>query len=103
MNVNDDDPRSEQTSAETTAALPPDTFAEPDEHDSLTAELGEPDRLPAGAAVLIVTRGRNAGAGFLLDRESTSAGRHPDSDILLDDITVSRRHAEFRRESGALR
>ncbi|WP_409366574.1 FHA domain-containing protein [Mycolicibacterium pulveris] len=29
----------------------------------------------------------------------TSAGRHPDSDIFLDDVTVSRRHAEFRLES----
>jgi pSer/pThr/pTyr-binding forkhead associated (FHA) protein len=29
----------------------------------------------------------------------TSAGRHPDSDIFLDDVTVSRRHVEFRRES----
>jgi pSer/pThr/pTyr-binding forkhead associated (FHA) protein len=32
-----------------------------------------------------------------------AAGRHPDSDIFLDDITVSRRHAEFRRENGIFR
>jgi pSer/pThr/pTyr-binding forkhead associated (FHA) protein len=42
-------------------------------------------------------RGPNAGSRFLLDTDAVSAGRHPDSDIFLDDVTVSRRHAEFRR------
>ncbi|HSY14741.1 MAG TPA: FHA domain-containing protein, partial [Jatrophihabitantaceae bacterium] len=42
--------------------------------------------------------GPNAGSRFLLDEDVTTAGRHPDSDIFLDDVTVSRRHAEFRRE-----
>ena len=55
------------------------------------------DALPAGSALLVVKRGPNAGSRFLLDRASTSAGRHPDSDIFLDDVTVSRRHAEFYR------
>ena len=45
-------------------------------------------------------RGPNAGARFLLDHDVTTSGRHPDSDIFLDDVTVSRRHAEFHRESG---
>jgi len=36
----------------------------------------------------------------LLDRDVTTAGRHPDSDIFLDDVTVSRRHAEFRKKDG---
>ena len=45
-------------------------------------------------------RGPNAGARFLLDQPVTSAGRHPDSDIVLDDATVSRHHVEFRRENG---
>lgn len=53
--------------------------------------------LPAGAALLVVRRGPNAGSRFLLDAPVTTAGRHPDSDIFLDDVTVSRRHAEFRR------
>ena len=44
--------------------------------------------------------GPNAGSRFLLDRAATSAGRHPDSDIFLDDVTVSRRHAEFRSDAG---
>ncbi|GAA4036624.1 FHA domain-containing protein [Allokutzneria multivorans] len=58
------------------------------------------DALPAGSALLVVKRGPNAGSRFLLDRDTTSAGRHPDSDIFLDDVTVSRRHAEFRREGA---
>jgi pSer/pThr/pTyr-binding forkhead associated (FHA) protein len=53
--------------------------------------------LPAGSALLVVKRGPNAGSRFLLDQPVTTAGRHPDSDIFLDDVTVSRRHAEFRK------
>ncbi len=41
--------------------------------------------------------GPNAGSRFLLDADVTTAGRHPESDIFLDDVTVSRRHAEFRK------
>ena len=55
---------------------------------------------PAGAAILIVKRGPNAGARFLLEQETTTAGQHPESDIFLDDVTVSRRHAEFRLNDG---
>jgi pSer/pThr/pTyr-binding forkhead associated (FHA) protein len=54
--------------------------------------------LPVGAALLVVTHGPNAGSRFLLDQPVTTAGRHPDSDIFLDDVTVSRRHAELRRD-----
>ncbi|MEV6013444.1 FHA domain-containing protein [Streptomyces sp. NPDC051976] len=53
--------------------------------------------LPIGSALLIVRRGPNSGSRFLLDGELTTAGRHPQSDIFLDDVTVSRRHVEFRR------
>jgi pSer/pThr/pTyr-binding forkhead associated (FHA) protein len=56
------------------------------------------ESLPAGSALLVVKRGPNAGSRFLLDQTMTSAGRHPDSDIFLDDVTVSRRHAEFRQD-----
>jgi pSer/pThr/pTyr-binding forkhead associated (FHA) protein len=58
------------------------------------------DALPAGSALLVVQRGPNAGARFLLDAERTTAGRHPGSDIFLDDVTVSRKHAEFVRREG---
>jgi pSer/pThr/pTyr-binding forkhead associated (FHA) protein len=55
------------------------------------------DDLPEGAATLVVTRGPGAGSRFLLDADVVRAGRHPDSDIFLDDVTVSRRHAELAR------
>ncbi|MEU1515405.1 FHA domain-containing protein [Streptomyces sp. NPDC005811] len=55
------------------------------------------DALPSGSALLVVRRGPNSGSRFLLDGDLTTAGRHPQSDIFLDDVTVSRRHVEFRR------
>jgi ribosomal protein L40E len=55
------------------------------------------EALPPGSALLVVRRGPNSGSRFLLDTDVTTAGRHPESDIFLDDITVSRRHVEFRR------
>ena len=61
---------------------------------------GAIDALSPGSALLVVKRGPNAGSRFLLDQDVTTAGRHQDSDIFLDDVTVSRRHAEFRREGS---
>ncbi|WP_026459351.1 FHA domain-containing protein [Schaalia vaccimaxillae] len=58
------------------------------------------DALPAGSALLIVMRGPNTGARFLLDPEVTNAGRSPKSDIFLDDVTVSRKHCQFIAEDG---
>lgn len=55
------------------------------------------ENLLADSALLVVRRGPKAGSRFALDRDVVTAGRHPDSDIFLDDITVSRRHAELRR------
>ena len=53
--------------------------------------------LPSHSALLIVRRGPGSGSRFLLDQDVTVAGRHPNADILLDDVTVSRKHAEFIR------
>ncbi|MBD0710241.1 MULTISPECIES: FHA domain-containing protein [unclassified Streptomyces] len=65
---------------------------------SLSPEaLAAVEALPLGSALLVVRRGPNSGSRFLLDGELTTAGRHPQSDIFLDDFTVSRRHVEFRR------
>ena len=74
----------------------------PDSDNEFSAEAhqGAVDALTPGSALLVVKRGPNAGSRFLLDQDVTSAGRHPDSDIFLDDVTVSRRHAEFRREGS---
>jgi len=55
------------------------------------------ENLPSGSAMLLVQRGPDAGARFLLDTDVVTVGRHPDSDIFLDDISVSRRHATFTR------
>lgn len=55
------------------------------------------DALRAGTALLIVLRGPNTGARFLLDDAEVSSGRGPSSDIFLDDVTVSRKHAVFSR------
>lgn len=69
-----------------------------DLEDSATAdEQAAIAALPAGSALLIVRRGPTVGARFLLDTDLTVAGRHPDADIFLDDVTVSRRHAEISR------
>jgi len=62
--------------------------------EELTVTLGE---FPDSTAMVVVKRGPNAGSKFALDTDVTRAGRHPDSDIFLDDITVSRRHAEVVR------
>ncbi len=53
------------------------------------------EEVPRGTGILVVKRGPNAGSRFVLEADVTRAGRHPESDIFLDDITVSRRHAEF--------
>lgn len=63
-------------------------------------DLAAIDALPPTSALLIARRGPNAGARFLLNSDQTTAGRHPKSDIFLDDVTVSRRHAVFERHNG---
>ncbi|RXZ86430.1 FHA domain-containing protein [Agromyces atrinae] len=57
--------------------------------------------LPTGSALLIARRGPGAGSRFLLDTDVTTVGRHPNADIFLDDVTVSRKHAEFHRHGTA--
>lgn len=59
--------------------------------------------LPSGSALLVVRRGPDVGARFLLDSDVATVGRHPDADIFLDDVTVSRRHAEFLRSGTSFR
>lgn len=61
------------------------------------------EELSAGAAMLVVKRGPRAGTRLVLTKDVTAAGRHPESDIFLDDITVSRRHVEIRRSEANFR
>ena len=81
-----------QEQAASLLAIDPDLTAEEDE--AIQA-------LPSGSALLVVRRGPNAGARFLLDADVTTTGRHPDADIFLDDVTVSRHHAQFLRHGTA--
>ena len=90
-----------EAAGDTTSTI---TFGAPSKQHDLAeerslndADSAAVDALPAGSALLVVQRGPSAGSRFLLDTDVVAAGRHPESDIFLDDVTVSRRHAEFRR------
>ena len=90
------------TPVESTATI---TFGVPDQRESSDRQLSPVDAaavdaLPEGHALLVVQRGPSAGSRFLLDTDMVGAGRHPDSEIFLDDVTVSRRHAVFNREDS---
>ena len=84
----------------TTGVLKPTSSPLDDYTDERVDDEGVRSDLLPGTALLVSMRGPNAGARFLLDKDLVTVGRHPDSDIFLDDITVSRRHAEFRRATG---
>jgi len=81
--------------------------ADPDRTQVLSRLVREPSfgegnggtALHTGTAALMVRSGPQAGQRFPLQESSTRLGRHPDSDISLDDISVSRRHAEIRRDT----
>ncbi len=96
------DQSGENLTVETTSVFRADFLNELDAPASAGSDntVSGVEGLPLGSALLVVKRGPNAGSRFLLDQATTSAGRHPDSDIFLDDVTVSRRHAEFRLETG---
>jgi pSer/pThr/pTyr-binding forkhead associated (FHA) protein len=77
------------------------SFTAIEPHDEGDEALAAAHRdLTHGQALLVVERGPNAGSRFLIDRDVTTIGRRPESDIFLDDVTVSRRHAEIRRRDG---
>jgi hypothetical protein len=86
-----------RTDDSTTMSFHPDRPAEISDDDE-SIDLGDLD--PSEVGVLVVKRGPKAGSRFALDQDVTTAGRHPDSVIFLDDITVSRRHAEIRRSGN---
>ena len=71
-----------------------------DTEEMSPSDVSAVENLPAGSAMLLVQRGPDAGARFLLDSDLVTVGRHPDSDIFLDDISVSRRHATFTRSGN---
>jgi hypothetical protein len=92
---------SADTAADTgrTLDVGPDGGADQGEPGLAVADQGTVEALHPGTALLLVQHGPTAGARFLLDGEVTTVGRHPSNDIFLDDVTVSRKHAEFRRSA----
>ncbi len=77
----------------------PDGPAGPTDRPEAVVDTGTVASLQPGTALLHVDHGPNAGSRFLLDADLTTVGRHPSSDIFLDDVTVSRKHAQFLREA----
>jgi pSer/pThr/pTyr-binding forkhead associated (FHA) protein len=86
--------------SQTTRTDGPQIEASPSRVQLTGAHLAAVEALPAGSALLVVQQGPTAGARFLLAEDRVTAGRHPTSDIFLDDVTVSRKHAEFLRRDG---
>ncbi|MBB4735457.1 FHA domain-containing protein [Micrococcus cohnii] len=81
----------------TTSSISLADLAPVSEH-ALTPEHREAvQALPADSALLVSHDGPEGGARFLLDQDVVTVGRHPEADVFLDDVTVSRRHAQFRR------
>lgn len=91
--------RLDQTSTLSALSIP-DSIDEP-EHGLTSMDRSAIEALPGASALLIVRKGPNLGARFLLDSEKTIAGRHPKSEIFLDDVTVSRKHAVFVRDGDS--
>jgi pSer/pThr/pTyr-binding forkhead associated (FHA) protein len=102
MSRNDNAQTPDEGTRDTTYAFPAHLLGELDAppaediESAVSAASGPQNR----SAKLLVIRGPNAGSQFLLDQPVISAGRHPDSDIFLDDVTVSRHHVEFRLDNG---
>jgi len=98
------EPVGEETDSSATMTFRAPSAAEAADERPLDDEAAAAvDALPAGSALLVVQRGPQAGSRFLLDSDVTTAGRHPDSEIFLDDVTVSRHHAEFLRDPNGFR
>lgn len=91
-------------SADTTMSFGPGVIVPVEQDVSPVGLSGEEKAavaaLPPTSALLIMQRGPSAGARFLLDDDRTVAGRSPQADIFLDDVTVSRKHVEFVREGA---
>jgi pSer/pThr/pTyr-binding forkhead associated (FHA) protein len=81
--------------AVTTITLAPVEAAGEVAEEEVIVSVGD---VPEGLGLLVVKRGPNAGSRFALETGQTTIGRHPESDIFLDDVTVSRRHAEVQFE-----
>lgn len=88
----------EQPGTDTTMTFSAIKDAEPEEEFAVPLE-----DLEEGQALLVIRKGPEAGTKFFLDHELVVAGREPNCDIFLGDVTVSRKHAEIRREGSNFR
>ena len=78
-----------------------ETLALPTTHrDPILSDEPVRPNLSPGEALLVVQQGPTAGQSFRVDKVLTTIGRDPASDVFLDDVTVSRRHAEIHRSYG---
>jgi pSer/pThr/pTyr-binding forkhead associated (FHA) protein len=84
--VSDQQPDGGARATDTTVSLDADALAE-------QLDPAAPDPAREGARSLVITRGPGAGSRYRIDRGEIRIGRHPEAHILLDDVTVSRRHA----------
>ncbi len=57
-------------------------------------------QLPATSALLVIEFGGHHGGRFLVDTDVVTVGRDSAAALLLDDATVSRKHAEIARVAG---
>jgi pSer/pThr/pTyr-binding forkhead associated (FHA) protein len=86
--------------------VPAESTREPSTATYRVGETGEliPVELDAvvseGAALVIRSGGGRVGESFALQGDRMTVGRRPDSDVFLDDVTVSRDHALIVRRNG---
>ena len=57
-------------------------------------------KIPEGSSGLVIIKGPNIGDKFLINKSKLTIGRNLESDIFLDDITVSRKHAVIKRSGN---
>ena len=105
MTINDHDGTTADIADEPTSAIPRPVLGDRDSSlgPQKQSSMAAVEFVPPGAATLVISRGPNSGHKLLLDQPVTTVGRHPRSGVFLDDITVSRRHAELRWVNGEVR
>lgn len=82
-----------------TEAIP--VITHPDQIDR--EHLADREGFIESIGILVVDNGPKGGSRYALDAPIVTAGRHPESDIFLDDVTVSRRHVEISNDDGVYR